>query len=157
MIKTVPLEFIKQGATDEMEFGEEIGAGLLPLDHLFTRERMSEVSNFVTREAFVYYIAYNRARLRHSIYTYADMIGISISELAKIENDVWHEPSYEVWDKLARFLNVDHRKLIDLPGIEKPKCESFTKEHCHRSKKCLKVLQGLWGKNVVVFRLSLFK
>lgn len=135
MIKTVPLECIIQGAIDEMEFGEEIGAGLLPLDPFFTRERMSEVCNFVTREAFRYYIAYNRARLRHSIYTYAEMIGISISELAKIENDVWHEPSYEVLGKLATFLNVDRQKLIDLSGIEKPKCESFTKENCHRSKK----------------------
>ena len=134
MTKTVPLEWVEQAVKDEMEFGEEIGAGLLPLDPFFTRERMSEVCNFVTREAFGYYIAYNRVRLRHSIYTYAEMIGISISELAKIENDIWHEPSYDVLTKLAKFLNVDRQKLIDLSGIEKPKCESFTEENFLRLK-----------------------
>lgn len=127
MTKTVPLEWVKQAVKDEIEFGEEIGAGLLPLNPFFTRERMSEVSNFVTSEAFGYNNAYYRVRLRHSLYTYADMIGICISELAKIKNDIWHEPSYDVLTKLAKFLNVDRQKLVDLSGIEKPKCESFTR------------------------------
>ena len=135
MTRTVSREWVRQAAKDEMEFGEEIGAGLLPLDPFFTRERMCEVCNFVTREAFGYYIAYNRARLRHSGITYAEMIGISPSELVQIENDIWYEPSYEILDKLATFLNVDRQKLIDLSGIEKPKCESFTMENFLRLKK----------------------
>ena len=32
------------------------------------------------------------------------MIGICITELAKIEQDIWHELSLEVLDKLAKFL-----------------------------------------------------
>lgn len=124
-----PEEWAKQAAIDKLEFGEEIGAGILPLDPFFTRERMSPVCNYVTRRAFGHYIRYNRTRLRHSIYTYSEMIGISITELAKIEQDIWHEPSMEVLDKLARFLNVERQKLIDLSGIEKPKCETFTKEN----------------------------
>lgn len=135
MTKTVPLEWVKQAVKDEMEFGEEIGAGLLPLDPFFTRERMHKFCNFVTREAFGYYILYNRLRLRHSIPAYSEMIGISVSELAQIENDIWYEPSYEVLDKLAKFLNVDRQKLIDLSGIEKPKCESYTMENFLRLEK----------------------
>lgn len=65
------------------------------------------------------------------------MIGISPSELAQIENDIWNEPSYEVLDKLATFLIVDRQKLIDLSGIEKPKCESFTMENFLRLEKII--------------------
>ena len=70
---------------------------------------MSPVYNFVTRRAFGHYIRCNRTRLLHLIYTYSEKIGISITEFAKIKQDIWHEYSVEVFDKFATFLYVERQ------------------------------------------------